>query len=453
MPGISRVFASAAYRIAFTYSAGFALAIVLLGAVVYIAADADFRRQQDAGIAEESNELVADYRGEGLADLVETITAREASSATNGYGYALFDSADRRIAGALDAPRPPAGFHDIVFRDPIEGADPARALATELPGGYHLVVAHDPEELERIDGTILALFSGALVLVMLLGAGGALLLGGYLRQRLGRISGTAQAIVTGGLDRRMPVSARADEFDQLALALNAMLDRIQQLLDNLRQVSSDVAHDLRTPLARLRNQLEQALEPPHGAAAYRARIERAIGQSDDLLKLFAAILRISEVEGGALKHTFAAVDVTELVGDLCESYAPAIDDGGRALDCRIEPGLLLNGDRELIAQALINLLDNAQHHTPPGTNITVTAAADNARLRVAVADDGPGVAPEERAHIVRRFVRLDSSRATPGHGLGLNLVVAVAEAHGGAVKVDDNRPGLRVTLVLPRLVA
>lgn len=450
---MARLLRSAAYRIAFTYSAGFALAIVLLGAVVYIAADADFRRQQDAGIAEESAELVGSYRAEGLGELVEAIAAREATGRSNGYGYALFDSAGRRVSGTLHAARPAPGFHDIVFVDPREGADPARALATELPRGYRLVVARDPEEIERIDGTILALFSGALVLVLLLGAVGALLLGGYLQGRLERISGTARAIVAGDFERRMPVGARHDEFDALALALNAMLDRIAQLLDNLRQVSSDVAHDLRTPLARLRNELAGALAGPRDPAAYRAGLERAIVQSDALLGLFAAILRISEVEAGALRRTFARVDASDLARDLCDSYAPAVADGGRTLACRVEDGLALSGDRELIAQALINLLDNAQHHTPAGTQITVAGAADGDTIRLSVADNGPGVAAEDRDRIVRRFARLDSSRATPGHGLGLNLVAAVATIHGGSVVIDDNRPGLRVTLILPRLAS
>jgi signal transduction histidine kinase len=249
------------------------------------------------------------------------------------------------------------------------------------------------------------------------------------------------------------VSARNDEFDQLALALNAMLDRIAQLLENLRQVSSDVAHDLRTPLARLRNQLETALDGPREVAAYRTGLKRAIERSDELLKLFAAILRISEVEGGSLKRTFARVDLTDLVTDLCDSYAPAIIDGGRTLTCRAEPDLALNGDRELIAQALINLLDNAQTHTPRGTHITIAATGDAAHVRLGVADNGPGVVPEDRERITRRFARLDSSRATPGHGLGLNLVVAVAHVHGGDVVIDDNQPGLRVTLILPRIAA
>ena len=440
---------SAAYRIAFTYSAGFALAIVLLGAIVYLAADADFRRQQDSGLIAEARDLTVSYHDEGLTDLRETIAAREQSSATSGYGYALFDRAGHRTAGSLATPMPQAGFTNIMFVDPREGPDPARALATDLPGGYRLVVAQDAEDLERIDHTILTLFGIAFGTIVVLGIGAALLLGGYPRRRLGRLSAPARAIVAGDLERRMPVSARGDEFDQLALALNAMLDRIVQLLENLRQVSGDVAHDLRTPLARLRNQLEAAIEGPCDGETARAALQRAIAQSDELLALFAAILRISEVEAGAIKRTFKRVDISDLVRDLCDSYAPAIVDGGRSLSCDVDEGLAIAGDRELLAQALINLLDNAQTHTPSGTHITVAATADGNAIRLSVVDDGPGVAPEERESITRRFVRLDRSRGTPGHGLGLHLVAAVAQAHDGAIHIDDNQPGLTVTILLP----
>lgn len=442
---------SAAYRVAFTYSAGFALAIVLLGVIVYLAADADFRRQQDAGIAEESAELVRDYRQEGLTELREEIALRESSGATNAFGYGLFDASGRRIAGALDTPRPIAGWHDIVFRDPVEGADPARALATALPGGQMLVVAVDTEALERIDRTILILFGIAFVLVVLVGIIGALLLGGYLRRRLARISGTARAIVAGDLERRIPVSPRGDEFDTLGLSLNAMLDRIVRLLDNLRQVSSDVAHDLRTPLARLRGELESALDGPADPVAQRAALKRALTQSDALLSLFAAILRIGEVEAGELARRFELLDLSVLVTDLCDSYTPAIADGGRTLTCEAEADIMVRGDRELLAQAIVNLLDNAQAHTPKGTRIALEVEAGDEWARLTVADDGPGVAEADRTRIVRRFVRLESSRTTAGHGLGLNLVAAVAAAHGGELLIHDNQPGLRATITLPRL--
>lgn len=436
---------SAAYRIALIYSAAFALAILLLGATVYIAANAEFRRQRDAGIAGESAELARTLTTEGRTELFEAIATREAGGSAHPYGYALFDARSRRVAGRLATMRPQAGWRDIVFDDPEEGPDPARAFATVLNGGEMLVVAVDAEPLEQIDRTILMLFAGAFAIVLLLGLIGALLLGGYLRHRLARIGDTAQAIVGGDFARRMPIGTQGDEFDALAASLNTMLDRIQDLLDNLRQVSSDVAHDLRTPLARLRGSLEAALAAP----ADRAPLKLALRQSDELLSLFAAILRISEIEGGAIERSFATIDIAALACDIGESYVPAIADGGRTLDLHIVDHALVRGDRELLAQALINLLDNAQAHTPVGTSITLAATMEGEDVQLCVADDGVGVPEADRARIARRFVRLESSRTTPGNGLGLNLVAAIAATHGGKMHIADNAPGLRVTITLP----
>ena len=439
---------SAAYRIAFTYSAAFALTMVPLGVAVYCAADDDFKRQESTHITEETAALLREFQQDGRAGLSDAIGEREVGNTITNLGYALFDAAGRRIAGGLNTPRPPPGWHDIVFEDPHEGSDAARALATDLPDGTRLVVAVDREGLERIDATILSLFSMALVLVLLIGLVGALLLGAYLRRRLSDISGTARIIMAGDLARRMPVSARRDEFDQLSVTLNAMLDRIAALLDNLRQVSSDVAHDLRTPLARLRNQLERALgDTGHS----RAALEQAIVQSDELLALFAAILRISEVEGGALGRAFERIDLSQLMTDLGESYAPAVADGDRTLECAIAPHVVVNGDHELLVQAVINLLDNAQRYTPPKTRILLRLAIDDGNTRLTVADNGPGVASADQERMVRRFARLEASRSTPGHGLGLNLVAAIATIHHAELLIEGNAPGLRVSLLWARI--
>lgn len=439
---------SAAYRIAFTYSAAFLLAIVFLGAAVYLAANRELSSQQDASLVEETGELVDAYRSDGLSELRDRVGLRQTGTVAQ-FGYALFDPAGRRESGSLDTTRPSAGLHDIVVADPGGGNAPARALATPLADGRTLVVAVDPRALQRVDTTILTMFGIGLAMVIVLSIAGAVLLGGYLRRRLERISDTARAIVAGDLSQRVPVGVRDDEFDALGASLNAMLDRIAHLLDSLRQVSSDVAHDLRTPLARLRGTLEAMLDGP----ADRATLKEALKQSDALLSLFAAILRISEVEGGTLVSAFAPVDVAALTADLCETYAPAVADGGRSLACDIDAAAVILGDSELIAQALINLLDNAQAHTPPGTSITVSVRAMDDRIDLSVADNGPGVPAADRARIVHRFVRLERSRTTPGNGLGLNLVAAIAGAHQGTLTIADAKPGLCASIDLPRFIA
>lgn len=430
--------ASAAYRIAFTYAAAFAAAVLLLGMAVYFAADAEFRRQRDQAISEEVADLA---REQDPRELIQEIDGREATRTTDSFGYALFDQAGRRIAGGLDTPRPDAGFSVIVFQDAVEGPDFARAKAVDLAGGRRLVVAVDSEAIETIDRTILSLFGGAFVVVLAIGAAGSIILGRYLRARLSAISSTANAIVDGDTTQRVPVGPRGDEFDVVALALNSMLDRIAGLMENLRQVSSDVAHDLRTPLLRLRNELEQ-VGKVEGAA------ERAIELGEELLRLFAAILRIAEVEGGGLERDFGSVDLSALAETVCEGFLPAVFDSGRILTSNIVPDIKVLGDRELLAQAMANLLDNAIVHTPPGTTIALGLSQNDGMAILFVADDGPGVPPTESLRLTQRFFRAEASRTTRGNGLGLSLVAAVANVHVGKIMIDGSH-GLRVTLMLP----
>jgi signal transduction histidine kinase len=445
---MTRLLASAAYRIAFVYAAIFALTIAALGVAVYFAADRQIGHQQDETLRLEAAELIAEHDGGNLAELAATIDARARAGGTNTFIYGLYGPDGRPRAGTLTMmPLPARGFHWVTL-----STGPTRLLVEPLRRGNRLVVAVDGDALGAVERIILELTLAAMGIAIIVGVVGAILLGGYLRERLETVGETAEAIARGNFERRVPVSPRGDEFDRLGMALNTMLDRIVQLLENLRQVSSDVAHDLRTPLARLRGEVELALGTGEAAGdpeVQRAALERALKQSDDLLKLFAAILRISEVEGGALRRGFTLVDVSRLVEDLHEAYVPAVTDGGRSITADIAPHLAVRGDRELIAQGLINLLDNAQRHTPIGTHIFLAArGAGPDAVEVVVADNGPGVPEKDRARVVRRFVRLDPSRGEGGHGLGLNLVVAIAAAHHGQLIIGDNAPGLRATLLL-----
>ncbi|MBW8753178.1 MAG: HAMP domain-containing protein [Sphingomonadales bacterium] len=434
---------STAYRIAFTYAAAFAAAFLLLGIAVYLAADAEFRQQRDKVLAEEMEDLAQEGLGEKL---IKEIDERGKLRTRADFGYALFDPAGRRIGGRLDVARPPLGYSKLPFQDAREGLEIVRAEAIALSDGSRLVIAIDSEGVEAIDRTILTLFAVAFVAVIAIGVIGALLFGRYLRMRLGTISRTANAIVAGDASQRIAVGTRGDEFDEVALALNAMLDRIDGLMENLRQVSSDVAHDLRTPLLRLRNQLDQV-----------GRVEgaerRAIELGDEMLKLFAAILRIAEVEAGDLQRSFAPVDLSALAAVVAESFAPALADSGHGIDWTIAPDITVLGDRELLAQLITNLLDNVQVHTPPGTAIQLVLGADGPTARLIVTDNGPGVPASDRAQLQRRFFRGEASRTTPGNGLGLSLVAAVAAAHGGSVALADARPGLGVIVSLPSLAS
>ncbi|UAK25922.1 HAMP domain-containing sensor histidine kinase [Sphingomonas nostoxanthinifaciens] len=437
---------SAALRIALAYSLAFALAIALLGVTVYWTAHHALRGQLDDRISAEMSSLISEYRQEGEAGLRDVIARRETARATNDMGYGLFARDGRRIAGAIPAGPPTRGWQTLAMHDLSDDADPARALAVDIAPGRRLVVAADWDALDRTDHLILSLLAAALAATILIGTGGAILLANFIRRRLAIIAGTAEGIMAGDLSQRIPLGPRNDEFDRLAALLNAMLDRITALLENLKQVSSDLAHDLRQPLTRLRNQLEQGLESGQSERS----LERAIEQTDQVLGLFGSLLRLSEIEAGKLRQAFGNVDLGRLAADLGESYCPAIEDGGRAFVADVEETPPLAGDRELLSQALINLLDNAQIHTPPGTAIRLKVETLPDRIRITLSDDGPGVAPEDRVRIVGRFTRLDASRHVPGHGLGLSLVSAIATIHGGSLRFEDNHPGLAAILEFPR---
>jgi len=443
---MTAIIRSAAYRMAFAVSLAFALATSLLGAAVFYAAHAAFAQEMDASIELAAKGLMAEYRDDGIDGLSEAILQREGGS-PDALGYALFDPAGKRVGGNLNTGMPALGWHTINFIDPVEGPDPARAMVTPLSGGYRLVVAADLEPLDQIDRTILTLFAAAFAALLFIGLVGALVFGGYLRARLARIEGTAKEIIAGDLSRRMVMGPRNDEFDRVAASLNGMLDRIASLVTNLRQVTSDLAHDLRTPLARLRNQLEM-LQGQVGSDDRRAAVDAAVERADEVLQLFDAILRISELEEGSLRSRFEHVDLCQLMRDLGETHAPLAEDAGKTLSTKSHGHCIVEGDRELMAQAIINLIENALRHTPLGTAIVIGARRALNEVVAFVRDSGPGIAEAERERVLERFVRLEEARSTPGHGLGLSLVKAIADAHHARITMFA-KDGFEVALRFP----
>ena len=442
---------SAAYRIAFATFGAVALGLAILGAIIFAVMHIAFTRQLDTMIADGTQSLVADYRQDGPAELADAIREREASPSSTRLLYAVYAPDGRRLYGNLQAVRPPVGIGNIKFIDPGEGPDSGRVSAVDLSPRERLVVAADREWIERIDKTVVAVFGSAFLAACILGLAGALLFGAYLRRRLSSISQSAEAIIGGDVSKRMPISPRGDEFDQLASTLNRMLDRIESLLENLRQVSNDIAHDLRTPLSRLRTRLEEGVLGRANEAP-EVIIEDALLRVDELIALFAAILRIAEVESGETRRFFAPVDMSAMVTELAESFAASIQDGGRLFLWSAEPGLTVDGDRKLLAQAAINLLENAQRHTPEGTMIRLTLAAAGDLVCLRVSDNGPGVPRSDFGRITKRFARLESSRTTSGYGLGLSLVSAVANLHRGRLVLSSGAPGFIATIELPAFV-
>ncbi len=439
---------SAAYRLAFGYTALCAVAVLATGFAVYYAASAMVWRDFDHAITEEVTGLKREYGEGGLPDLMDALT-RHARRPGNPYRYALFDRGGGVVVRQSSLPDAVPGWSEARLEPSGQPSWHARFFAERLPDGETLIVAGDTSELDRLRDRLFGALAIGFIIILGLGAAGTILFGRHLRRRLETISTTAEAIMAGDLRQRVSVGPSGDEFDRAGASLNAMLDRIAQLVENLRQVSSDVAHDLRTPLQRLRSAIENGLSGTQDIVPLRDALELALGQSDAMLALFEAILRICEVETSGLRDRFEPVDIAALVRRVCEMYGPAIEDGGRTLACDSEGAVLVLGDRELLIQMTTNLLDNALLHTPEGTEVTVSTQHGGACARLIIADTGPGVPERDRDRITQRFVRLDRARTTTGHGLGLNLVAAITAAHHGQLVIEDNYPGLRATISLP----
>ena len=280
---------------------------------------------------------------------------------------------------------------------------------------------------------------------------GAVLMSMVSLRRVDSIGRASEEIVAGNLQRRLPVRGTGDEFDRLAVQVNTMLDRIQSLMHGLQQVSNDIAHDLKTPLTRLRHGLELVRGRTVGLADYQAAVDQAIAECDVTLRTFDALLRIAQIEAGTRRAAFQCFDLSRVAETIAEAYQPVAEDQNHVLSARVDSGAIVLGDHDLVTQMLANLVENALKHTPPGTRIAIELSCRDGRSTLQVEDDGPGIPETERDRVFQRFYRLDASRNTAGSGLGLSLVAAVAHLHDSAVTLADAGPGLRATITFPRM--
>lgn len=439
---------STSLRAALLFASLFVAAAVALTALLWWNTTGYLDRETDAVIAADTRAVAERLRDSGLPGAMRMLEERvEATGADRRAIYLLAEPRLRPLAGNVDAwplkvGAAPGWYEiDLVYRDKLHAT---RLLHVELPGGFQLLVGRDVQDRALMRNLFLRalIWSGLLVLALALG-GGWLVRRAVLR-RVEGINRTALAIQQGDLTQRLPQHASADEFDQLVLTINHMLDRIEQLVEGVRQVSNTIAHDLRTPLAETRARLEGLLR--HMPEAGQAEIAAAMADIDRLIGVFNALLRLAELDSGLRRAGFAELDLTELVEEAAELYAPSAEAKGLALHWDAPPGLRLHGDRQLLAQAIGNLIDNAMKYTPSGGRIMLAARED----AITVADNGPGMSDEERARAAERFYRADSSRSQPGFGLGLSLVQAVARLHGGQLKLSDNAPGLRAEIALEK---
>ena len=450
--GASGFFSQAGVRFGMIYACLFGASSLALAAFLWWSTAGLLDRQNEAAIQVDTQGLVDRLAEGGLPALIDTIEQRIAGNIDDDSVYLLVDSGLKRLAGNLDRwpTSVPADFEWTDLRIDRGGLKAlARVHHEELAGGMHLLVGRDVESRVQLRGIVADAMLWAAVIAVLLGTVGAMAVRGLFRATLADISATAAAVSAGDLGRRVKVTGHSDEFDVLAETINDMLDRIARLMDGVRQVSNAIAHDLRTPITRARMRLEDAATTARSEADLRQAIERAQSDLDGIVAVFQALLRIAEIEAGSRRSAFTQVDVAPLLSDLAELYEAAAEETGQTLVARIPPHAVVFGDRDMIQQAIANLLDNAMKFSPPQGVIRLSAQAATGAIEIVVADDGPGIPQQDRARATERFFRGESARSTPGSGLGLALVQAVAMLHGGVLRLEDNAPGLKAVVHLP----
>ena len=450
-----RLLGSSTFRIALLYTALSVGSVVVLLGFIYWATAGYMDRQTDETIEAEIRGLAEQYRRGGLAGLSRIIAERVSRVPDGAAVYLLAHEDLTPIVGNLDR-WPEAQISEggwTRFRLLEWGHDKseeheARARTFLLRGGLRLLVGRDVRDLEATRALILGALAWGLAITVALALGIGLLMSSRVSRRIEAINRTSREIMEGELSRRVYRDGSGDDFDQLAANLNRMLERIEDLMASVRQVSDNIAHDLRTPVTHLRTRLELA----RGGDELQAReaVDQAIEDAEELLRTFNALLRIARIEAKGRRDAFVELDLAPLIDDIAELYEPVAAQKRQRLEAKTERDLVLSGDRDQLFQALANLVDNAIKYTPDGGSILLSAGVRGDRIAVTVADTGPGIPVELRGKVFERFFRIDASRATEGNGLGLSLVRAVADLHGASIELGDRDPGLRVEMSLCR---
>lgn len=459
MTALGRLIRTTAFKIIAVYLLVFA--VFAIGVIAYLG-----RHTQQLVVAQITETVEAEMRSlqeqfaiGGINRLVDVVEARARLPGSNLYLVTTFAGA--AIVGNVEVPNEVLGrigWSEISYRraeDPdLRHDSVALVRVVMLPGGFRLLVGRDFEERDRLRQILARPARWAVVFFVILGVGGGLFIARRVLKRIDAMTATSERIMAGDLSGRLPVAGSGDEFDRLANSLNAMLERIEGLMAGVKHVSDNIAHDLKTPLTRLRNKAEEALRSAKDENDFRAALEATIDESDSLIRTFDALLMISRAEAGEVRSHMTDFDAADMAASVAELYEPLAEEKGLKLSVSANPPLPVHGNRELIGQALANLVDNAIKYGEPEAKETegevrIEARMQAGRVLFAVSDRGPGIPAEDRSRVLERFVRLEASRSRPGAGLGLSLAVAVARLHGGELILEDNAPGLRVTLAIP----
>ncbi|TJV04233.1 MAG: HAMP domain-containing protein [Mesorhizobium sp.] len=446
-----RLLRSTPFRLALTFAFLFMLAFVLSGAIVYQMMSADLAEQLDDTIRETYSVIAATYADKDLKELVETVESHSARSLKKEQLFSLTDAAGDRLAGNFTAAGLPDGFSafDVVL--PGVPPDTEYRAFSGAVGGNTLTVAFSLSETEELETIMLMSFGWATLIITGLAVAGGALLASRVQRRLDGIAATMVDVSHGRLDTRIPLTGKGDDIDLVSIQVNAALDRLSGLVEGMKQVSANIAHDLKTPLNRLQMILESAADRARQDQDVSGDLADARTEGHQINETFDALLRIAQIEAGARKARFTDVDLGEILETIAEIYADVAEDDGKLLSL-VQPregADRIHGDRELLTQMFANLVENALRHCTPGTTIKLSVARQGGHVVGSVADNGPGIPAEEREKVFQRLYRLDHSRSTPGSGLGLSLVRAIADLHGASIALEDCEPGLAVVVGFP----
>ncbi len=447
----ARLLRSTPFRLALAFSLLFILAFLAAGVVTYQFLKRDLAAALDASVRQTYSVVASTYAPDDLEDLMAAVETYARLNNGEDSIFLLSDATGKRLAGNVAPFAAPDGLSTIdAGAIGQKGDDRIRILAGTV-GGNRLVVGESYAETDDLEHIALMSFGWASVVIAILACGGGAFLAARAQRRLDGIEKAMADVSAGNLARRIPLAGNGDDIDVVTGHMNQALDRLSGLVEGMRQVSADIAHDLKTPLNRLRMTVEQAIEHGGRGGDVQALLIDAREESDRINATFEALLRISQIEAGARKARFRPVDLGDTMASVAEIYGGVAEDNGQTLDFSPRPDApsMIHGDRELLTQLFVNLVENAITHCPPMTAIRLALQAGPEGFAASVRDDGPGIPEAERELVFRRLYRLDKSRTTSGSGLGLSLVKAIADLHGAAITIEDRQPGLGITLLFP----
>ena len=443
------------FRIATIYAALFSLSLIVLLFAIYQNSALEVGEQLRDRISEEADRLAEIHKREGTDALVPVLDALIRDSRLNGLYFDLRGPDGSSKVGNLPNTKFVSGWGTVqIYEDPDDARDNDLSEVVirgmQFDDGSRLIIGGSKERIDDLKEIIWNTSSWVLGVTILLALGGGLWISRITMKRVAVINATSRSIMAGDLSLRLPCNGSGDEIDHLSSSINTMLERIELLMGTMKQVTNDIAHDLRTPLGNLRQRLERARDASATPTHCQDEFDEAVNQVDDIIETFNALLRIGQIDAGHMQRRFKTVNLSDIATRIVDSYIPVSEDKCQCIDAGIEPSIHVQGDPELLSQMLVNLLENAINHCPPRTRIAVDLKLAGDRASLSVSDDGPGVPKDEMNEILRPFYRLEKSRTSDGSGLGLALVDAIARAHGFDMELSDNGPGLRVSFDMPR---